>query len=123
MAATRANQAPVVALRFDDGVLRAIDQTELPWRERELELRTAAEVAEAIIRLAIRGAPLIGVAAAYGVALELARDPSPETLERACLTLRSARPTAVNLSAAVDRVRKAVSGAADRPAAALHEAR
>ncbi len=78
MAATRANAGRVVAVRFeDDGVLRAIDQTELPWRERELELRTAAEVAEAIIRLAIRGAPLIGVAAAYGVALELARDPSP----------------------------------------------
>src|SRR5581483_5559374 len=124
MAATRANAGRVVAVRFeDDGVLRAIDQTELPWRERELELRTAAEVAEAIIRLAIRGAPLIGVAAAYGVALELARDPSPASLERACETLRTARPTAVNLSAAVERVRQAVSGAADRPAAALHEAR
>ena len=66
----------VVALRFDAGVLRAIDQTELLWRERELELRTAAEVAESIRRLAIRGAPLIGVAAAYGVALELSRDPA-----------------------------------------------
>jgi methylthioribose-1-phosphate isomerase len=123
MAATRDNTAPVVAVRFDDGVLRAIDQTELPWRERELELRTAAEVAEAIVRLAIRGAPLIGVAAAYGMALELARDPSPESLERACHTLRTARPTAVNLSAAVDRVRKAVQNAADRPTAALNEAR
>jgi methylthioribose-1-phosphate isomerase len=123
MAATRDSAAPVVAVRFDDGVLRAIDQTELPWRERELELRTAAEVAEAIVRLAIRGAPLIGVAAAYGMALELARDPSPESLERACHTLRTARPTAVNLSAAVDRVRKAVQNAADRPTAALNEAR
>jgi methylthioribose-1-phosphate isomerase len=125
MAATRNKTAPVVALRFDHGVLCAIDQTELPWRERELELRTAAEVAEAIIRLAIRGAPLIGVAAAYGVALELDRDPSPESLERACRTLRSARPTAVNLSGAVDRVRRAVDGAApaDRPSAALNEAR
>src|SRR5690349_6867404 len=124
MAATRAHAAPVVALRFGDGVLRAIDQTELPWSERELELRTADEVAEAIIRLAIRGAPLIGVAAAYGVALELARDPSPESLERACETLRTARPTAVNLSAAVDRVRNAVQNqAADPAATALNEAR
>jgi methylthioribose-1-phosphate isomerase len=124
MAATKT--APrVVALRFHDGVLHAIDQTELPWRERELKLRTAPEVAEAIVRLAIRGAPLIGVAAAYGVALELARDPSPESLERACQTLRTARPTAVNLSAAVDRVRNAVDNAAppDRPSAALDEAR
>jgi S-methyl-5-thioribose-1-phosphate isomerase len=76
-------------------------------------------VAEAIIRLAIRGAPLIGVAAAYGVALELAHDPSPESLERACQTLRTARPTAVNLSAAVDRVRSAVLTGT----AALDEAR
>jgi methylthioribose-1-phosphate isomerase len=123
MAATMPIGARVMALRFDGGALHAIDQTELPWRERELELRTAHEVAEAIRRLAIRGAPLIGVAAAYGVALELARDPSPEGLERACQTLRTARPTAVNLSAAVDRVRSAVQNAADPPAAALDEAR
>jgi methylthioribose-1-phosphate isomerase len=125
MAATKAHPAPVVALRFADGVLRAIDQTELPFRERELELRTADEVAEAIVRLAIRGAPLIGVAAAYGVALELARDPSDEALERACQTLRTARPTAVNLAGAVNRVHRAVENAAagDRPAAALNEAR
>ena len=94
------------ALRFADGVLWALDQTQLPWREQELNLRTAEEVAEAIRRLSIRGAPLIGVAAAYGVALELARD--PDSLERACATLREARPTAVNLAHAVDRVRNAV---------------
>src|ERR1700760_4258007 len=123
MAATNTNAARVVALRFEQGVLHAIDQTELPRRERELELRTAAEVADAIIRLAIRGAPLIGVAAAYGVALELAHDPSPENLESACPTLRTARPTAANLAVAVDRVRNAVQHAADPQKAALNEAR
>ncbi|MBV9607083.1 MAG: S-methyl-5-thioribose-1-phosphate isomerase [Solirubrobacterales bacterium] len=125
MAATRAGTAPVVALHFGDGVLHAIDQTELPWRERQLELRTAAEVADAIKRLAIRGAPLIGVAAAYGVALELARDPAPTSLSRAAETLRTARPTAVNLSAAVDRVERAVQavGESDAGDAALTEAR
>ncbi len=125
MAATHTSAAPVVALRFQDGVLHAIDQTELPWRERELALRSADEVAQAIRRLAIRGAPLIGVAAAYGVALELARDPGPQTLERACETLRTARPTAINLSVAVDRVRDAVRAAAstDPRTAALNEAR
>ena len=66
---------PVVALRFDRGALWALDQTRLPWPSCELELRDADGVAEAIRRLAIRGAPLIGVAAGYGVALELARDP------------------------------------------------
>lgn len=64
-------------------------------------------MAEAIRTLAIRGAPLIGVAAAYGVALELDRDPNG--LEAACELLRRARPTAVNLAYAVDRVRTAVS--------------
>ncbi|MGB8879981.1 MAG: hypothetical protein WCD11_26965, partial [Solirubrobacteraceae bacterium] len=119
MAATRA----VVALVYEDGALRAIDQTELPWREVELELHTAEDVAGAIRRLAIRGAPLIGVAAAYGVAIELASEPTPDTLDRAAELLRSARPTAVNLSRAVDRVTRAARGATDPYAAALAEAR
>src|SRR5579864_843337 len=97
MATTRAAPTSLVALRFDRAVLWAIDQTELPWRERELELRTAEEVAEAIRRLAIRGAPLIGVAGAYGIVLELTEDPSAQALERARAILRDARPTAVNL--------------------------
>jgi methylthioribose-1-phosphate isomerase len=124
MTATRAAREDVVALRFEDGVLRAIDQTQLPWRERELELRSAEEVARAIRRLQIRGAPLIGVAAAYGVALELARDPAPDAADRACLALRDARPTAVNLAVAVDRVHRAVRSAParDQAATALEEA-
>ncbi|HLY49654.1 MAG TPA: S-methyl-5-thioribose-1-phosphate isomerase [Solirubrobacteraceae bacterium] len=84
----------------------ALDQRALPWREEQLALRTAEDVADAIRTLAIRGAPLIGVAAAYGIALELSRD--PERLEPACETLSAARPTAVNLAYAVERVRLAV---------------
>ena len=99
MATTRATPASVVALRFDGAALWAIDQTELPGRART-ELATRAEdVAEAIRRLAIRGAPLIGVAGAYGVVLELSRDPSAAT--RSIEPARSsadARPTAVNLA-------------------------
>jgi methylthioribose-1-phosphate isomerase len=114
--------AGVVALRYEPGALHAIDQTELPWREHHLVLRTAADVADAIKRLAIRGAPLIGVAGAYGVALELARDPG--ALLAACEVLATARPTAVNLAGAVHRVRSAVEAAAGDPAAAaLAEAR
>jgi methylthioribose-1-phosphate isomerase len=105
------SSGPVVAVRFDEGALWALDQTELPWREHELMLRTAAEVAEAIRGLAIRGAPLIGVAAGYGVALELALDPTPEGLERACACLLQSRPTAVNLAWAVQRVREAALAA------------
>jgi methylthioribose-1-phosphate isomerase len=115
----------VAALRYEDGTLWALDQTALPWQERELPLRSAAEVADAIKRLAIRGAPLIGVAAGYGLALELARVPERETAARAAELLRRARPTAVNLSYAVDRVRAAAlaASAGDEAAAALSEAR
>ena len=124
MATTRRTTASVVAVHFDGSALRAIDQTALPWRERELELRSAADVAAAIQRLSIRGAPLIGVAAAYGIVVELSRDPSAEALERAREILRDARPTAVNLRAAVDRVYAAASTAGgDRLGAALSEAR
>jgi methylthioribose-1-phosphate isomerase len=120
-----AGRERVVAVRFENGILWALDQTLLPFREIELPLRSASEVADAIRRLAIRGAPLIGVAAAYGVAIELARAPGPETLRRACDLLRSARPTAVNLAWAVDRVHAAVGDLApgEQAAAALGEAR
>jgi methylthioribose-1-phosphate isomerase len=125
MTATRSRRTGVVALRFDNQALWAIDQTALPRHERQLELRTAADVADAIRRLAIRGAPLIGVAAAYGIVLELSRDPSLEGLERACGLLREARPTAVNLAWAIDRVNRAARAQppADLHAAALNEAR
>src|SRR5207237_4409329 len=93
-------QRSVSALEFQPGRLLAIDQTALPATERWLELGTAAEVAAAITRLSIRGAPLIGVAAAYGVALDVARNPTHDTLVRASRLLAAARPTAVNLAAA-----------------------
>jgi S-methyl-5-thioribose-1-phosphate isomerase len=114
----------VVALRFADGALWALDQTALPWTERELELRSAADVADAIARLAIRGAPLIGVAAGYGVALELLTEESAAALDRACRELKRARPTAVNLAWAVDRVAAAAAdGGAVSGDAALAQAR
>jgi methylthioribose-1-phosphate isomerase len=114
---------PLQALRHDDGVLWALDQTLLPWDERWLQLRGADDVAAALERLSIRGAPLIGVAAAFGVALELGRDPA--SLDRACTTLIAARPTAVNLAWAVNRVRAAAEAGdpADRAHRALTEAR
>jgi methylthioribose-1-phosphate isomerase len=115
----------VVALRFEDGVLWALDQTRLPWHEVELPLRSADDVADAIGRLSIRGAPLIGVAAGYGLALELARS-GVGALQSASDVLVRARPTAVNLAHAVSRVaesaRRAASGG-DVAGAALAEAR
>ncbi len=103
-------------MRFADGALWALDQTQLPWREVELELRRAADVVAALRRLSIRGAPLIGVAAAYAVALELRAD--PQALEPACAALIAARPTAANLAHAVERVRAAAGAVPAGPARA-----
>jgi methylthioribose-1-phosphate isomerase len=89
------------ALRWDGSRLAILDQTLLPHREQWLTLEGAADTAAAIRRLAVRGAPLIGIAAAYGLAMEVAAAPDPEPGMR---TLREARPTAVNLAWAVDRV-------------------
>jgi len=107
------------AVAWRDGRLEAIDQTLLPERLVVLELRTVAEVVGALRRLAIRGAPAIGVAAAFGVVLGL-DERRPRTAEQAgaaldeiAAELEAARPTAVNLSWAVRRVVAAARGAGD----------
>jgi methylthioribose-1-phosphate isomerase len=96
----------IVRLEADCVVL--LDQRRLPDEEVELVCRSAAEVAEAIRTLAIRGAPAIGIAAAYGYALAAAHG---EDLDEAEQVLRSARPTATNLAWALAEV-----GAAPDPA-------
>jgi methylthioribose-1-phosphate isomerase len=98
-------------LSWDGARVRILDQTLLPFEERVLELRGAADTAAAIRRLSVRGAPLIGVAAAYGLAMEVAQRATPEALEAGWTLLRDARPTAANLGWAVDRVRDAARAA------------
>jgi methylthioribose-1-phosphate isomerase len=88
-------------LRFEDGALLLLDQTALPAEERWLRLTSATEVADAIRRLAVRGAPAIGLAAAYGLALEESH--GAERVQAAAALLRATRPTAVNLGWAIDR--------------------
>jgi methylthioribose-1-phosphate isomerase len=112
------------ALRWDGRRLAILDQTRLPGAEVWLVLEGAPDTAQAIRRLAVRGAPLIGVAAAYGLAMEVARQPGLGTLETGWELLRAARPTAVNLAYAVDRVRAAAlaAGPPTMAAAAREEA-
>jgi methylthioribose-1-phosphate isomerase len=105
-------------LRWDGAALHVLDQTRLPGEQVVLTLSGAADTAEAIRRLAVRGAPLIGVAAAFGLAMEVARDPSPPALERGAAVLAGARPTARNLGWAVERVMAAALAAPDMAAAA-----
>jgi methylthioribose-1-phosphate isomerase len=89
-------------MRWEDGVLLLLDQTRLPDEEVWLRCETAEQVADAIRRLAVRGAPAIGVAGAYGLALATKDD-----FDAAADLLAGARPTAVNLRWAVDQARAA----------------
>jgi methylthioribose-1-phosphate isomerase len=93
---------PESIVRLEDDAVVLLDQRRLPDEVVEVRCRTAAEVADAIRAMVVRGAPAIGVAAAYAVALAAMRD---DDLDAADAVLRSARPTAVNLAWALDRMR------------------
>jgi len=87
----------------DDGwTVEVIDQTKLPFEFEVLALKDLAAAADAIQRMVVRGAPLIGVTAAYGMALEMRRDASDGALSDAYNRLLATRPTAVNLRWALD---------------------
>jgi methylthioribose-1-phosphate isomerase len=97
---------PEDIVRLDEGLPAVVllDQRKLPDEVVELECRSAADVAEAIRTLAVRGAPAIGVAAAYGLALAALRG---DDLAEAEAVLAASRPTAVNLFWALERLRSA----------------
>jgi methylthioribose-1-phosphate isomerase len=110
-------------LHWDATRLHILDQTRLPAEEVVLTLTGASDTIDAIKRLSVRGAPLIGVAAAYGLAMEVAASPSLQTLERAAARLAGARPTARNLAWAVERgTAAALAAPPERLAAAAREA-
>jgi methylthioribose-1-phosphate isomerase len=90
----------VTPLRFQDGELLVLDQRRLPDEEAWVRCRSAADVAACISSMTVRGAPAIGLAAAYGIALA---GRVGEDIEAAAALLRETRPTAVNLAWAVDQ--------------------
>jgi methylthioribose-1-phosphate isomerase len=106
---------------LDDGTVEIIDQTLLPHRVERMRLGSVEDAARAIETMQVRGAPLIGVTAAFGLALALRDDRSDSGLARASARLAATRPTAVNLAWALERVRAQVAplAPADRPAAAF----
>jgi len=116
----RGDLRPEEIVRLEARAVVLLDQRRLPDDVIYIECRSAAEVAEAIRALAIRGAPAIGIAAAYGYALAAARG---EDLEAAAAVLLASRPTAVNLPWAIGELRRAdhePAALAER-ARALHE--
>jgi methylthioribose-1-phosphate isomerase len=93
---------PERILRLEGDRVVFLDQRRLPLEEVDVECRTAVEVAEAIRTMVVRGAPAIGIAAAYGYALAAAQGEDLAAAER---VLRDSRPTAVNLGWALDEMR------------------
>ena len=111
-------------LDTDGWSVRIIDQTRLPWSLDIVRLEDWRSAAAAIRSMQVRGAPLIGATAAYGLALAVREDPSTDAMEAAATALGATRPTAVNLRWALDRMltRLRNTRAGDRRAVAYEEA-
>src|SRR5262245_33681826 len=90
----------------DGWAVEVIDQTRLPHAFATLRLTTLEEAAHAIKAMIVRGAPLIGATAAYGIALALRADASDKHLTHACEVLAATRPTAINLRWAIEGMRR-----------------
>ena len=101
---------------WDAGAVKMIDQRALPWRLAFVRLETVEALAESIRNMTVRGAPAIGAAAAFGMALAAQHSPAATTpaliadLQRSAALLKAARPTAVNLAWAVDRLLALAAG-------------
>ncbi len=102
---------------YEDGSLKVIDQTLLPFQFKVLALNTLADAVDAIVTMKVRGAPLIGITAAFGVYLSLRSD--MHSLNAACVQLVKTRPTAVNLRWALERMRCALEPVSE-PQRPLH---
>ncbi|MEP6784771.1 MAG: S-methyl-5-thioribose-1-phosphate isomerase, partial [Sphingomonadales bacterium] len=112
-------------MRTTDGRgVRIIDQRKLPWEVVWVELRDAATAAQAIREMWTRGAPLLAMTGAYGLAMALAEDSSNANLDASHAMLNATRPTAVNLRWALDEIANAVRplATADRAEAAFSRA-
>ena len=108
----------------ENGSIAVIDQTRLPFELVTKHLLSMTDAAEAISMMVVRGAPLIGATAAYGVALAMAADPSDASLDEAGSVIGATRPTAVNLRWALDRMESRLRGCSpdERSAFAFAEA-
>ena len=95
---------------YEENVVKIIDQTKLPHRFIIKELKTVKDAINSIKVMEVRGAPLIGGTAAYGMALAVKENNNPEFIKKSSEELIQSRPTAINLKWAVDRMMKKLSG-------------
>ena len=98
---------------FENNVVKIIDQTKLPHQFIIKDLKTVKDAVNAIKIMEVRGAPLIGGTAAYGIALAVQENTNFEFLKKNAEELIQSRPTAINLKWAVDRMMKKLSGVND----------
>ena len=111
MNGTHSAEEPARSISARPGRVSVLDQTLLPFEVRWLVLEDAAQCETAIRTMQVRGAPLIGAVGAYGLALAIREDPRPEPRREAFERLLAARPTAVNLRWALERVVNRVDSA------------
>ena len=95
---------------FDNNVVKIIDQTKLPHKFVIKDLKTVKEAINAIKTMEVRGAPLIGATAAYGLVLAILENNDQSFLKKSAENLIKSRPTAINLKWAVDRMVNKLSG-------------
>ena len=95
---------------FENNIVKIIDQTKLPHRLLIKDLKTIEDAINAIKTMEVRGAPLIGATAAYGLVLSILENKDQSFLENSANDLIKSRPTAINLKWAVDRMMKKISG-------------
>lgn len=114
------NGTPQTTIWYDsvEQCVRIIDQTQLPHRYEIATLRTLDDFCRAIKTMQVRGAPLIGITAAFGVAMTLSKDSSTTSMDECMSELLATRPTAVNLYWAIDRIKSTI---VDTPEAARAE--
>ena len=95
---------------YEDNVVKIIDQTKLPHQFVIKDLKTVKDAVKAIKIMEVRGAPLIGGTAAYGIVLAIQENNDPDFIKKSYEELIESRPTAINLKWAVDRMIKKLSG-------------
>ena len=95
---------------FENNIVKIIDQTKLPHQFTIKDLKTVKDTIIAIKTMEVRGAPLIGATAAYGLVLAILENTDQTSLKKASVDLINSRPTAINLKWAVDRMMQKISG-------------
>ena len=98
---------------FENNLVKIIDQTKLPHHFIVKDLKTVRDAINAIKRMEVRGAPLIGATAAYGLVLAIIENNDLSFLKKSSEDLITSRPTAINLKWAIDRMMKKLSGVND----------